>query len=113
MSARNRKLPRHRAWPLTTTDITGCLGPYMSRVTDLRFLTGPDSGTIVLGAEWVAPIHRNYGRSMHLDMVGSALTSTRSMLLNVPPPALFYGRRPSSSSTNGSRRRSPLARPGN
>lgn len=70
MSARNRRLPPHRAWPLTTTDINACLGPYMSRVTDLRFLTGHDSGTIVMGAEWIAPVPRGYGRSMHSDMVG-------------------------------------------
>ncbi|WP_093878429.1 hypothetical protein [Streptomyces sp. TLI_105] len=70
MSARNRRLPRHRAWPLTTTDIDECLGPHMSRVTDLRFLTGHDSGTIVLGAAWVAPNRRDYGRSIHPDTVG-------------------------------------------
>lgn len=37
MSARNRRLPRHRAWPLTTTDINECLGPYTAHVTDLQF----------------------------------------------------------------------------
>ncbi|MGW1255700.1 hypothetical protein ACWD5Q_11045 [Streptomyces sp. NPDC002513] len=31
MPARNRRLPRHRAWPLTTTDINECLGPLMTR----------------------------------------------------------------------------------
>lgn len=70
MSARNRRLPRHRAWALTTTDINECLGPYMTRVTDLRFLTGHDSGTIVLGAAWVAPNPRNYGGGIHPGMVG-------------------------------------------
>ncbi|MFD9475330.1 hypothetical protein [Streptomyces nojiriensis] len=70
MSARNRRLPRHRAWPLTTTDVTACLGAHMERVTDLRFLTGHNSGTIVLGAAWVAPEPRNYGRGIHPDMVG-------------------------------------------
>ncbi|MFE2420065.1 hypothetical protein [Streptomyces hokutonensis] len=70
MSARNRRLPRHRAWPLTTTDITDCLGPLMTRVTDLQFLTGQGSGTIVLGAEWIAPNNRNYGGGTHPDMVG-------------------------------------------
>ncbi|MGW1880492.1 hypothetical protein [Streptomyces sp. NPDC001975] len=70
MSARNRRLPRHRAWPLTTTDINECLGACMTRVTALEFLTGHDSGTIVLGAEWVAPNPRNYGRGIHPDMVG-------------------------------------------
>ncbi|GED84283.1 hypothetical protein TNCT6_13680 [Streptomyces sp. 6-11-2] len=42
----------------------------MSRVKDLQFLTGHDSGTIVLGAAWVAPNPRNYGRGIHPDMVG-------------------------------------------
>ncbi|SEG90580.1 hypothetical protein SAMN05216223_12219 [Actinacidiphila yanglinensis] len=42
----------------------------MTRVTDLRFLTGHDSETIVLGAEWIAPIPRNHGRGTHPDMVG-------------------------------------------
>ncbi|MFK4110691.1 hypothetical protein [Streptomyces sp. NPDC002176] len=44
MSARNRHLPRDRAWPLTMTDITGHLGPLMADITDVRFLTGRDSG---------------------------------------------------------------------
>ncbi|MFG2674933.1 hypothetical protein [Streptomyces sp. NPDC048445] len=70
MSARHRRLPRHRAWPLTTTDINECLGHHMARVTDLGFLTGHDSGTIVLGAEWIAPVPSNYGRGVHPDMVG-------------------------------------------
>ncbi|MFK0102418.1 MULTISPECIES: hypothetical protein [unclassified Streptomyces] len=70
MSARNRRLPRHRAWPLTTTDISESLGPCMDRVTDLAFLTGHDSGTLVLGVEWIAPNPRNYGRGVHPDMVG-------------------------------------------
>ncbi|MFE4449456.1 hypothetical protein [Streptomyces sp. NPDC056796] len=73
MSARNRRLPRHRAWPLTSTDIDVCLGPYMSRVTDLRFLTGQDSGSIVLGAAWVAPESRTYGRGVHPDSVGFSI----------------------------------------
>ncbi|MPY31640.1 hypothetical protein FNH09_10205 [Streptomyces adustus] len=73
MSARNRRLPRHRAWPLTTTDIEGCLGPLMSRVTDLRFLMGQDSGSVVLGAAWVAPLSRNYGRGVHPDSVGARI----------------------------------------
>ncbi|MEV0735153.1 hypothetical protein AB0I51_04125 [Streptomyces sp. NPDC050549] len=70
MSARNRRLPRHRAWPLTTTDINECLGPCPARVAELRFLTGQDSGSIVLGAAWVAPHPRNHGRGIHPDTVG-------------------------------------------
>lgn len=70
MSARNRRLPRDRAWPLTTTDIHACLGARTAGVRELRFLTGSDSGTIVLGAAWFAPAPRNYGRGTHPDMVG-------------------------------------------
>jgi hypothetical protein len=70
MPARNRRLPRNRSWPLTTTDISECLGHYMTRVTDLDFLSGPDSGTIVLGAAWVAPNPRKYGRGSHPGSVG-------------------------------------------
>ncbi|NEB90339.1 hypothetical protein [Streptomyces bauhiniae] len=70
MSARNRRLPRDRAWPLTTTDITEHLGPLMTHVAEMRFLPGRDTGTIVLGAAWVAPLSHNYGRSIHPDAVG-------------------------------------------
>jgi len=70
MSARNRKLPRGRAWPLTATDINECLGARMTDVKDLSFLTGTDSGTIVLGAAWTAPHHTNHGRGTHPDYVG-------------------------------------------
>ncbi|MYX73923.1 hypothetical protein [Streptomyces sp. SID3915] len=70
MSARNRRLPRHRSWPLTATDVNECLGSFMSHVTDLQFLTGHDSGTIVLGAAWVAPDPHNYGHGVHPDAVG-------------------------------------------
>jgi hypothetical protein len=70
MSARNRRLARHLAWPLTTTDINECLGPHMTHVRDLQFLTGHGSATIVLGAQWVAPLSRTYGRGIHPDSVG-------------------------------------------
>ncbi|GAA3001206.1 hypothetical protein JCM13580A_17040 [Streptomyces drozdowiczii] len=70
MSARNRRLPRHLAWPLTTTDISECLGPRMTRVRDLMFLSGHDSGPLVLGVTWLAPSRRNYGRGVHPDLVG-------------------------------------------
>ncbi len=42
----------------------------MSGVTELRFLTGHDSGTLVLSAAWVAPAPRTYGRGVHPDAVG-------------------------------------------
>ncbi|MGW3105062.1 hypothetical protein [Streptomyces sp. NPDC001100] len=70
MSARNRRLPGHRAWPLTTTDINECLGPHTADVTELRFLTGHDGGNILLGAAWVAPHPHTYGRTIHPDSVG-------------------------------------------
>ncbi|OIJ68234.1 hypothetical protein [Streptomyces mangrovisoli] len=70
MTARNRRLPRHRSWPLTRADLGEGLGGCLSRVTDLRFLEGDDSGTIVLGAEWIAPAPTSYGRGVHPDMVG-------------------------------------------
>ncbi|MEW2130222.1 hypothetical protein [Streptomyces sp. NPDC005435] len=70
MSARNRRLPRGHAWPLTTTDITEHLGPLMAHVKDLRFLSGHDSGTMVLDAYWVAPASRTYGGGVHPESVG-------------------------------------------
>ncbi|MFB8028561.1 hypothetical protein ACFQ6U_28430 [Streptomyces sp. NPDC056465] len=70
MPARNRRLSRHRAWPLTSTDISECLGPYAAHVTDLCFLTGHGSGTIRLGVAWTAPYPRTYGRGVHPDSVG-------------------------------------------
>ncbi|MFE7600619.1 hypothetical protein [Streptomyces sp. NPDC057494] len=42
----------------------------MTRVTEVRFLTGHGSDSIVLGAEWVAPMSRTYGRGIHPDSVG-------------------------------------------
>ncbi|MGY1500528.1 hypothetical protein ACW4TU_28775 [Streptomyces sp. QTS52] len=65
-----RRLPRHRAWPLTTTDVNESLGELADQVKDLDFLTGPGSGTIVLGARWLAPESRTYGRGIHPDSVG-------------------------------------------
>ncbi|WP_405768629.1 hypothetical protein [Streptomyces sp. NBC_01538] len=76
MTARNRrrrprrKLPRHRAWPLTTTDVNDSLGELTVHVRELSFLTGHDSGTIVLGARWLAPESRTHGGGVHPDSVG-------------------------------------------
>ncbi|MFD8717723.1 hypothetical protein ACFV2H_06765 [Streptomyces sp. NPDC059629] len=42
----------------------------MSHVKELRFLTGNDSSTVVLGAAWIAPVSRNHGRGVHPDTVG-------------------------------------------
>ncbi|MDX3454555.1 hypothetical protein PV396_21835 [Streptomyces sp. ME02-8801-2C] len=76
MTARNRRrrpgrrLPQHLAWPLTTTDVNESLGELASHIRELRFLAGRDSGTVVLGAGWLAPESRNYGRGVHPDSVG-------------------------------------------
>ncbi|WP_329136421.1 hypothetical protein OG552_24660 [Streptomyces sp. NBC_01476] len=70
MPARERRLPRHLAWPLTATDVRACLGPLMAQVTELRFLAGPGAGTLVLRAEWIAPDPFNHGRGTHPETVG-------------------------------------------
>ncbi|WP_405817067.1 hypothetical protein OG241_20995 [Streptomyces sp. NBC_01390] len=76
MTARNRRrrprrrLPPHRAWPLTTTDVNESLGELAADIRELRFLTGSDSGAVVLGARWLAPASPNYGRGIHPDDVG-------------------------------------------
>ncbi|ELP70677.1 hypothetical protein ACKI1I_38570 [Streptomyces turgidiscabies] len=76
MTARNRRrrprrrLPRHLAWSLTTTDVNESLGELVSHIRELRFLTGSDSGTSVLGARWVASDSPNYGRGVDPDYVG-------------------------------------------
>ena len=67
---RSRRLPRHRAWSLTTTDVNESLGDLTSHIRELRVLTGTDSGTVVLGARWVAPESRTYGAGIHPDSVG-------------------------------------------
>ncbi len=76
MTARNRRgrrLPRHRAWPLTTTDINEALGELASHIRYLTFLTGPDDGTAVLGVSWLAPEPSTYGRGPHPDSVGVSI----------------------------------------
>ncbi|MEH0545029.1 hypothetical protein QA802_18645 [Streptomyces sp. B21-105] len=98
MSARNRRLPRHRAWPLTTTDVDEGIGDCLAHVGQLRFLTGPDSGTIVLGAVWTAPIPSNYGAGIHPDAAGigidvhpvdaGARAATRALLREQALPQL-------------------------
>ncbi|MDX3752541.1 hypothetical protein [Streptomyces sp. AK08-02] len=76
MTARNRRrrprrrLPPHRAWSLTTTDVNESLGELAAEIRELRFLTGSGSGTVVLGARWLAPESPNYGRGVHPDYVG-------------------------------------------
>ncbi|MFD8676866.1 hypothetical protein ACFV1A_27780 [Streptomyces seoulensis] len=70
MSARNRHLPPGYSWPLTSTDLTESLGPLMTHVTEVRFLTGRDAGTIVLGVAWVPPRSSNDDRGTDPDSVG-------------------------------------------
>jgi hypothetical protein len=76
MTRRNRRkrlarmLPPHRAWPLTNTDVNESLGELASHIREFRYLNGPGSGTVVLGARWLAPESRNYGRGIHPDSVG-------------------------------------------
>lgn len=67
---RRRRLPRGRAWPLTTTDINESLGELAAHIKDLSFLSGTGSGTIVLGVSWLAPQSTTYGRGPHPDSVG-------------------------------------------
>jgi hypothetical protein len=69
MPARNRHLPRHLSWPLTTTDVNDALGTHLIHVVGLRFLTRNGSGTM-LGVEWVAPEPFNHGRGTHPNAVG-------------------------------------------
>jgi hypothetical protein len=98
MSARNRRLPRHRAWPLSTTDVHEGLGDCASHVGELRFLTGQDSDTVVLSAVWTAPIPSNYGAGIHPDAAGirvdihtvdaGARAATRALLREQALPQL-------------------------
>jgi hypothetical protein len=61
MPARNRNLPRHLAWPLTTTDIGGALGPRMAHVSKLWFRAEPTADGTLLRVEWVPATVSNYG----------------------------------------------------
>nr|WP_189786085.1 hypothetical protein [Streptomyces capitiformicae] len=70
MPSRNRRLPRHRSWPLTATDISEALDDQMAHVSDVSFLTGHSEEGYVLGIEWTAAQPFNYGRGIHPDASG-------------------------------------------
>ncbi len=74
MSARNRRLPRHLAWPLTATDVHDALGHLTDELRTVRFLTGLGADRseppVVLGVTWLAPRPGNHGGGVHPDSVG-------------------------------------------
>jgi hypothetical protein len=61
MPARNRRLPRHLAWPLTTTDMGAALGPRMAHVSAAWFRARPSDDGTLLRVEWVPALVSNYG----------------------------------------------------
>lgn len=63
--ARNRHLPRHLSWPLTSTDVRTALGEQMSEVKSLSFNQRCcDDGTL-LSVYWTPVISSNYGSGYH------------------------------------------------
>ena len=70
MPARDRKLPRHLSWPLTTTDIGDALGPHLSRVGKVWFGTVPNADGTLLRVEWVPALTSNYGGRLPAHMQG-------------------------------------------
>lgn len=75
MSARNRRLPRDLAWPLTSTDIGAALGPRMAHVSAARFTARPRDDGTVLRVEWVPALVSNYGVGrMPSHMLGLQIT---------------------------------------
>ncbi len=67
MPARNRRLPRHLSWPLTTTDICSALDEPLSRTLHLDFDSVPWTDGTLLRARWVPPTGSNYGTGLHPD----------------------------------------------
>jgi hypothetical protein len=61
MSARNRRLPRHLSWPLTTSDISDALGPHMPQIGSLWFRDNPSNDGTLLRVGWVPPVTSSYG----------------------------------------------------
>jgi hypothetical protein len=61
MSARNRRLPRHLSWPLTTSDISDALGPHMAQIGHLWFRDKPSVDGALLRVGWVPPVTFSYG----------------------------------------------------
>ncbi|MFF2819537.1 hypothetical protein ACFVT9_28955 [Kitasatospora cineracea] len=67
MPARNRRLPRHLSWPLTSTDICSALGETPSDALRLSFFDHHWTDGTVLQASWVPPIGSNYGAGLPPD----------------------------------------------
>ncbi|MFE2410937.1 hypothetical protein ACFXDE_21585 [Kitasatospora sp. NPDC059408] len=65
MPARNRRLPRHLSWPLTSTDISSGLGEVPSDALQLGFGGLGSTDGIILAASWTPPIGSNYGNGLH------------------------------------------------
>ena len=74
MSARNRRLPRHLSWPLTTSDISDALGPHMTQIGNPWFHDNPSNDGTLLRVEWVPPVTSNYGAGMPAYMQGLRIT---------------------------------------
>ncbi|MEV7122204.1 hypothetical protein [Kitasatospora griseola] len=67
MPARNRRLPRHLSWPLTSTDISSALGETSSRALQLSFFDHHWTDGTLLKADWRPPIGSNYGAGLLPD----------------------------------------------
>ena len=76
MSARNRRLPRHLSWPLTTSDISDALGPRMTQIGNLGFRDNPSNDGTLLLVGWVPPVTSGYGvgTGMPAHMQGLQIT---------------------------------------
>ncbi|MFD4656097.1 hypothetical protein ACFWP2_10760 [Kitasatospora sp. NPDC058444] len=65
MPARNRRLPRDLAWPLTPTDIRTALGAREPEAVDLDFDGRPWEDGTALHVEWVPRLSANHGGGIH------------------------------------------------
>ncbi|WP_045696133.1 hypothetical protein [Streptomyces rubellomurinus] len=65
MSARNRRLPRDLAWPLTLTDIRTAIGPEEAAAAGVDFGARPWGDGTALHVEWVPRLPANYGGGIH------------------------------------------------
>ncbi|MFE2105899.1 hypothetical protein ACFXAF_08520 [Kitasatospora sp. NPDC059463] len=67
MPARNRRLPRHLSWPLTSTDICSALGERPSSTLRIGFSDHHRTDGTLLRARWVPPAGSNYGTGLPPD----------------------------------------------
>ncbi|MFJ5921267.1 hypothetical protein ACIQF6_01540 [Kitasatospora sp. NPDC092948] len=67
MPARNRRLPRHLSWPLSSTDICSVLGETPSDALRLSFADLPGADGTVLQATWMPSTGSNYGTGLPPD----------------------------------------------